>query len=191
MPDKRLTREQILQALTALTRRLTEKDIEARLYIVGGAAMTLEYLARDSTRDIDAQYYPKDAINSIAAEVAKEYGLPDDWLNDKAAMFVSPVIDDEHPTLFSSTGTVTVLIASARVLLAMKIRASRPNRDVSDIEFLCKFLKILSVDQAVEIFEKYYPEDPLPNRALPILQFIFEDEKNLGPPRKGLGKGIR
>ena len=175
MPDKRLTREQIRGALAALTGRLTEKNIRARLYIVGGAAMTLEYAARDSTHDIDARYYPKEPINSVAADIAKEYGLPDDWLNDRAAMFISPVVDDENPTLFSSTGTVTIHIASARVLLAMKIRASRPGRDVLDIEWLCKHLEVSSVDQAVEIFENYYPEDPLSNRALPILRSILGD----------------
>ena len=153
MPDKRLTREQIVEALTALTHRLADKDIRAQLYIVGGAAMTLEYEARDSTRDIDARYHPKDVINVIAVQVAKEYGLPEDWLNDKAAMFISPIVDDENPILFSSTGAVMVHIASARVLLAMKIRASRPGRDTSDIEFLCNFCsrKLLLVTHAEDL----------------------------------------
>lgn len=187
MPDQRLSKEQLLEALGALTQTLVERDITARLYIVGGAAMALEYGTRDATRDIDAQYYPKDVVAEVALEVAREYGLPDDWLNDKAAMFISPVIDDENPTVFFSAGTVTVHIASARVLLALKIRASRPNRDTSDIEFLCKFLELSSVDQAVEVFESYYPEDPLPERAMPILRSILDSGPEIGPPDRGFG----
>lgn len=180
MHDQRLTREQILEALTDLIQRLTEKDINARLYIVGGAALTLEYGARDSTRDVDARYYPKDAVTKTAVLVAKKYGLPNDWLNDKAAMFVSPVVDDQNPVLFLSNGTVVVHIASPQVLLAMKIRASRPARDTPDIMFLCKYLDLSSVDQALDIYENYYPEDPLPNRALPILTSILKGGEDPG-----------
>jgi len=176
MSDPRLSRERLLEALAGVTRILVEKEISARLYIVGGAAMSLQYDARDATRDIDARYYPKEAVADAALQVARECGLPADWLNDEAAMFISPVIDDENPTLIMSKGAVTIHVASAKVLLAMKIRASRPGRDVPDIKFLCKFLELKSVAQAIKVFESYYPEDPLPNRALPILQSIFPED---------------
>ena len=50
--------------------------------------MVLGFSARDMTLDVDAQYYPKTEINRVAAELAKKYHLPNDWLNDRAAMFV-------------------------------------------------------------------------------------------------------
>ena len=50
--------------------------------------MTLQYQFRDATRDVDALYYPKEAIHNAALQVAKQHGLPDDWLNDRAAMFI-------------------------------------------------------------------------------------------------------
>lgn len=179
MPDKRLTHSRLAEALADLARSLAGADIQARLYIVGGAAMTLEYQARDATRDIDAQYYPKDAVNNVALQVARRHDLPDDWLNDKAAMFISPVVDDENAKVFLTIGTVMIQIASPEVLLAMKIRASRPSRDAADIEFLCRYLHVSSVDQAIDIFEAYYPEDPLPVRAKPLLKSIFAQKLDL------------
>lgn len=106
-------------------------------------------------------------------------------------MFISPTVDDENPILFSSTGAVMVHIASAQVLLAMKIRASRPGRDASDIEFLCKYLNLSSVAKAVEIYENYYPDELLPNRGLPILRSILEHTQDSGQPRQDFGKGMR
>lgn len=151
--------------------------------------MVLGFSARDMTLDVDAQYYPKTKINRVAAELAKKYHLPNDWLNDRAAMFVLPVAADNKSKVLLSTGTVTIETASAEALLAMKIRASRPRLDNFDIEFLCKHLKISAVDQAVEIFERNYREDPMPKSALPILRSIFDRGQDPGPPRKGFGKG--
>ncbi|MGC9156192.1 MAG: DUF6036 family nucleotidyltransferase [Ferrimicrobium sp.] len=173
MSDIRLTHAQLAQALADLARMLAAEGTQAQLYIVGGAAITLQYQFRDATRDIDAQYYPKDAVHNAALQVARQHGLPDDWLNDRAAMFISPVVDDEHATVFLTVGTVTVWIASPEVLLAMKMRASRPSRDASDIEFLSRKLHVSSVEQAIDIFKAYYPEDPLPARARPLLESIF------------------
>lgn len=191
MPSEPLTRDDLMVVLQELANVLSSGGVKARLYIVGGAAMVLGYSARDMTRDVDAQYYPKAEINRVAANIAKKYGLPSDWLNDKAAMFVSPVTDDNNSQVFLSTGTVTIETASAEVLLAMKIGASRQRIDNFDIEFLCKHLKVSSVDRAVEIFEKYYPEDPLPKSALPILRSILEGRQDPEQPRRGFGKGMR
>jgi hypothetical protein len=49
--------------------------------------------------------------------------------------------------------------------------------DNFDIAFLCEHLEITSIAQAVEIYETYYPEDPLPKYALPILQAILQLDK--------------
>lgn len=183
MPEGPLAREDLEAALHELADVLNREGVKARLYIVGGAAMVLGFSARDMTRDVDARYYPKAEINRVATEIAKKYRLPQDWLNDNAAMFVSSVTDDDKSQLFLSLGTVTIRTASAEALLAMKIRASRQRMDNFDIEFLCEHLKVSSVEQAVGIFEKYYPDDPLPKHALPILTAILaNDPVTLNPP---------
>ncbi|KJE77285.1 DUF6036 family nucleotidyltransferase [Ferrimicrobium acidiphilum] len=177
MPNEPLTRTDLIVVLHELADALDAAGIEAQLYIVGGAAMVLGYSARDVTRDVDAQYYPKNAINNVAAAIARRHHLPNDWLNDNAAMFISPVKDDEKRRLFLSKGSVTIQTASAEALLAMKIRASRPRMDNFDIAFLCEHLEITSIVQAVDLYETYYPEDRLPKYALTILRAILKLDK--------------
>ncbi|MHB8190585.1 MAG: DUF6036 family nucleotidyltransferase [Ferrimicrobium sp.] len=182
MPSGPLTRDDLIIILHELADALNAEGVKARFYIVGGAAMVLGYSARDATRDVDAQYYPKADINRVAADIAKEHHLPSDWLNDNAAIFISPVTDDNKRQLFLSKGSVTIQTASAEALLAMKIRASRPRMDNFDIAFLCEYLEVTSIAQAVGIYETYYPEDPLPRFALPILQAILRPDKEATNP---------
>lgn len=182
MPEGPLARDDLIIALHDLADVLNREGVGVHLYIVGGAAMVLGFSARDMTRDVDAVYSPKAEINRVATDIAKKYHLPQDWLNDNAAMFVSPVTDDDKSELFLSLGTVTIRTASAEALLAMKIRASRQRIDNFDIEFLCRHLKVSSVDQAVQIFDKYYPEDPLPKYALPILMAILGNDPQTTNP---------
>ena len=39
-----------------------------------------------------------------------------------------------------------------------------------DIAVLCDELSITTTEEAITIFEHYYPEDPLPKYAKPLLQ---------------------
>ena len=57
------------------------------MYLVGGAAMILEYEAARATTDIDCVISDgADRIHQAAAEIAAERpGLPADWLNETAA----------------------------------------------------------------------------------------------------------
>jgi hypothetical protein len=56
----------------------------------------------------------------------------------------------------------------------MKMRASRERRDEADIEFLLDKCGISSVDEAVALYEEYFPEDELPDRAVPMLRFALD-----------------
>lgn len=170
MPKARLTRKELLLLLSELSNELTSRSIEANLYIVGGAAMVMAFEARNSTRDIDGRYTPKAVIDQIAAIVGERHDLSAEWLNDHAAMFISPVVDDPSPIPIMAEGSVRITAASAEVMLAMKLRASRPRLDGADIAVLCDKLRITKTEEAITIFEHYYPEDPLPKYARPLLQ---------------------
>jgi hypothetical protein len=63
-------------------------------------------------------------------------------------------------------------------MLAMKMRAGRGSRDRLDINFLVKRCGITSVAEALELYEDFFPEDPLPDRTLPLLD---EAIASLGP----------
>lgn len=170
MPKASLTRKELLLLLSELSNELTSRSIEANLYIVGGAAMVMAFEARNSTRDIDCRYTPKAIIDQIAVMVGERHDLPPEWLNDHAAMFISPVVDDPSPIPIMTRGSVRITAASAEMMLAMKLRASRPRLDGEDIAVLCDELRITTTEEAITIFEHYYPEDPLPKYAKPLLQ---------------------
>ena len=100
-------------------------------------------------------------------------------MNSHAAAYISPVVDDLESELVIGNGLVEVRVASAQVLLAMKIRASRPRLDTDDIKTLLEHLGIRDLASALEIYHSYYPEDPLPDRAKPLLESIMARKSDL------------
>ena len=68
---------------------------------------------------------------------------------------------------------MAINVASAEVLLAMKIRASRPRQDFADIAFLGKQAGVSTRDDALAVYDRYFPEDPLPHRAKIAIETIF------------------
>jgi len=87
-------RDKIIELLTELGRRLSAKGVAGRLYVVGGAAMALEFDTRRATRDIDAVLHPPTTVALEAAAMAKDLGLPRGWLSDAASPFI-PLPDDQ------------------------------------------------------------------------------------------------
>jgi hypothetical protein len=70
----------------------------------------------------------------------------------------------------SRVGNVEIVTADERARLAMKMRASRPARDFEDIKFLLDLCGISRESEAVSLYYEYFPDDPLPKRALPLLR---------------------
>ena len=79
-----------------------------------------------------------------------------------------------------TVGTVEVVVADERTLLAKKMRASRGRRDEVDIKFLLDRCGVSSVDEALALYEEYFPEDELPDRALPMLRHALGQVKKDG-----------
>ena len=75
-------RDTIIELLTELGRRLSAKGVAGRLYVVGGAAMALEFDTRRTTRDIDAVLHPRTTVADEAASMALDLGLPPGWLSE-------------------------------------------------------------------------------------------------------------
>ncbi|MBW4077732.1 MAG: hypothetical protein HIU84_04320 [Acidobacteria bacterium] len=168
-----LTQEEAEAALQDLVAELEQRGHKSRIYIVGGAALMLGFGARDATRDIDAVITPRAEILRIVAEVARRRDLTDDWLNSAAAMYVPPWPDDPNPRIIISTEKVQISIASAEMLLAMKIHASRGRQDIDDLRFLLAEVGIENYEDAVSHFEHFYKDDPIKGRAIKILFEIF------------------
>jgi hypothetical protein len=64
--------------------------VVADVFVVGGAAMALDYDASQVTRDVDARFLPHGIVLEEARRVAADLGLPPWWFNEQATC-TSPV----------------------------------------------------------------------------------------------------
>ena len=153
-PRTELAVDEIRELLAEVGRRLEAAGVHGTLYIVGGAAMALEFDARRVTVDVDAVLHPATTIKEVAAEIAAERGLPRRWLNDAARAFIPG--GDEDAVMLDLPG-IAVAVASPRHLLAMKLAAFRPG-DMSDLELLFRVLDIRSAETAADLAVEVYGE---------------------------------
>lgn len=149
-----MRREEILTALNALAARLHQRGIEGELYVVGGAAIAIAFDARRATRDVDAVFEPKQELYTAAELVGAELNLPPGWLNDGAKGFVSGP-DATAATALEVPG-LRVLVASPRILLAMKVLAHRIGEDDDDVRLLAAELGLTRADEILSVAEEIY-----------------------------------
>jgi len=90
----------------------------------------------------------------------------------------------DHSGPVIKVGSVEVVVADERTLLAMKMRASRGRRDEADIEFLLGKCQITSVDDALALYEEYLPEDDLPPQAIHMLRHALGESPRPGGSRR-------
>jgi len=129
------TADEISDLLAELDERLRRAGISAAAFIVGGAAVAVRSSSdRRRTEDVDA--ITRDEI--LVAEsraIARERGLPEDWLNGSAAMWMPPLPDGvlDH----RAEPGLRVTYASDEFLLATKLIASR-RKDAEDVRELAE-----------------------------------------------------
>jgi hypothetical protein len=184
-----MDRSEIESALEELSEVLNERGVNARIYVVGGAAMSLAFRSRYSSEDVDVDEDPTDDVISVAREIAHRRGLRKDWLNLSAKQFI-PAFKDPEWRPVSRVGNVEIVAADERAMLAMKMRASRPSRDFEDIKFLLHVCGISRESDAVSLYNEYFPDDPLPKRAFPLLRAALPEQKinDVARPRRRSGQ---
>jgi hypothetical protein len=162
-PEVEFDRDQIIELLEELGRRLQAREVRGNIYVAGGAAIALEFEQRRTTRDIDALFRPAETVREEAANMAAERGLSQNWLSDSIRAFMPPG-EDARARTFSVTG-LDVSVASPRYLLAMKMAAGRP-QDLHDLMLVFRELGITRADEAADIAEEVHGTDSvlLPTR---------------------------
>ncbi len=171
---KLLTRKDILRALERLSQILEARGVKADLFVIGGAALALAYKARPSTRDVDAVFKRRNEVFKAAAQVGREQGLPDEWLNDASKRFIGR--PDRRPLPILDLPGLRLMAGSPEYLLAMKILADRHDRDRQDLRFLIRKLNLKSVKQAERAFSEVYPDDEISEDTRARLAEIIADE---------------
>lgn len=167
-----MDRGEILDALEELGLELEKRGVNARLYLVGGAVMVLDFAIREGTDDIDGGVYPAEEVLEVATGIGERRGLHRQWLNDAAKIYI-PVFKAPDWRPVRKVGTLEIFSADARAMLAMKMRASRGRRDEVDLAFLLRECGVTTVEDATSLYNGFFPEDPLPERALPMIRFAL------------------
>ncbi len=120
------------------------------IFIVGGAAIVINFNYRYSTIDIDALYKENKLIKESIKAVAKSLELPIDWLNhdfEKTPSY-SPVLLQKSILYKEYLNLIIVYTLEPKYLIAMKLKSSRPTG--GDLDDIIKM-----------IYESRYRNDPL------------------------------
>ncbi|MEY2879714.1 MAG: hypothetical protein RLZZ15_2094 [Verrucomicrobiota bacterium] len=157
---RRFTRAAIVRALTRLGELCAVQDSRVEIAIYGGTVMMLAYDCRAATKDIDAIFHPPEVVAPLLAQVARELGLPEDWMNDGVRNFAA-VREERIPFAELVIPGLIITRPSPKYLLAMKCLAGRlpaPSRagDVEDIKFLLRRLGLRSIGEVDAIVADYY-----------------------------------
>ncbi|WP_136041654.1 MULTISPECIES: hypothetical protein [unclassified Microbacterium] len=185
-----LNRDDILSGLRELVGELHAAGESAGIRLVGGAALAIRYFNRRTTGDLDSLHIQPgsdDAVLAAASRVGDRRGWSDGWFNfavehaDSVPTFGRPV---EWETIYDRAGVV-IQVASKEALLAMKLRANRPGRDVDDIRQLLSLCGIAEVEEAEELYGDFYPGDGLTDRAMAMVQRILDGGLPMRVPSAG------
>lgn len=163
-----LNRNEIVGLLTEVGQFLDEQGTRGELFVVGGAAMALAYDARRLTADIDAVFEPKSMVYEAIRHVAQRHGLADGWINDAVKSFL-PSNETNIRVVLEVPG-LRVSIPSTEYLLALKVHAARPDRDLDDIRYLADHLGLTTSSQILDVAERFFGA----NRLEPKSQFFIE-----------------
>jgi Nucleotidyltransferase of unknown function (DUF6036) len=166
-----LDKGKMLAAFALLDERLGRRNVIAQIHVIGGAAMSLAWEDRRTTRDVDA-LFETDRHGVLIEEihgVADELNLPNSWLNEQATYYAPADYRSNEGIVFGGHH-LQVAAASAEVVLAMKVRAARPG-DIQDIRILLGLLGLDELDAVLEVHDRYFPDSPLPTPK----QMVIED----------------
>lgn len=139
--------------------------------------MAIAYDTRRATADVDAIFVPSNEVRMAASRVAGRLNLEPDWLNDGAKAFL-PGKDENQIGVYEGQH-LSVAAASPQYLLAMKLMASRIERDQDDIRELYRLCGLTTAEQGLDLLASYYPE----HLILPRVQYLLQEMFPVGHER--------
>lgn len=175
-----LSTQRLHELLDELSEELEVRGELGQLFVVGGAAMALAYDETRTTRDVDAVFEPKRQLRELAAEIGGRHGLDEDWLNDAAKGYM-PGADEAARTAYESE-FLLVQVPSPQYMLAMKLHASRDERDLEDAAKLATIAGVSTSQQGIELLSRMYPESML----LPRHRYIVDEVMKRAAAKRGV-----
>jgi len=134
---------------------------------------SLRAIYPEASHHIDAWFEPKEKVREAACRVAQAEGVDSRWLNDGVKGFLS---DRGTFNAYLSLSHLHIFTALPDYLLAMKcmsFRIGHEYTDEEDVRFLLRYLNVETFDIALEIVERYYPREMIPQKTFHGLREIF------------------
>jgi hypothetical protein len=146
--------------------------------VVGGACLLFQDVITRQTEDVDVIIFEMmgseehtlifqsplaDKIRRIIRKIGKQHGLKGErqlFFNDDCSPFLLELSENELPPmrLLKAFQKLHLYIPSdLRYILACKFMAGRPEKDLADIEILCRMFDIKTRAQAQHIVNQYFP----------------------------------
>ena len=114
--------------------------------------------------------------------MGKEEGLSDGWINNQV-QFILPFegnVSARYWQEYFNDGSITVQIATAEFLLALKLNADRGRRDRPDIEKLIQICELTTIREIDGIFESYFPDLILKAETREVVERMLENRGKNG-----------
>jgi len=180
---KNLDRKTLEAALTELGKHALAEGVDLEICIYGGSAMLLAYDSRNATKDVDAVLNPRDQGTVLAAKVAQSLSLHDDWLNDDVVQFLGPTPIEGRRKLSLGIPGLTLFVATANYLLAMKAISCRDplpgyRGDHEDLVFLIRKIGIKSVDEIQDRIDQFFPDEVILETNRVTLATLIEEARH-------------
>lgn len=181
-----LSKDVICRALVRLDEKLGLRGIEGEVCLFGGTVMMFAFNARESTKDVDAIFQPTATVRPAIKEIQEEQNLPDDWMNDAAKIFTSPIhkASLEEAKNLPAFRHLKVYWPRPEYLLAMKAMSSRQpsfiakeRGDIDDIKLLVQHLGLKEPKEVFDIVQKYYAAKQIPARTEQVINMVFHHSK--------------
>lgn len=141
---EKLTKNDIELYFQEINKKLEEQNKHGEIILTGGAALTLVYDARDSTKDVDALFESSKDMRDIIISISEKYNLNKEWLNDGVKGFMQPSMKIETIQKYSN---LTVNSLDAESLLAMKLAAATIEIGIKDKEDAVTLMKCLKIER--------------------------------------------
>lgn len=174
-PAPHLDRNRIHSAFTALAEELRRDRKRGEIVIAGGAVMALHFDVDRVTRDVDGLITEgHGTVMEAAQRVATHLSLPRGWLNEGVSIYLSTEDDLSRVRTFDHPNLI-VYSASTEHMLSLKTRAARA-QDIEDLRLLAAELGLSSASEIEAVVDRFFPDDPLSDRARAVLIDLFDGE---------------
>ena len=163
-------------ALDRLDEALERRRLEAELFLIGGAVMTVVFRAFPGTRRASALLGSREALDDAVSEVAESAGLPADWLPAATRQLITAEgvsgvgRDGRHLRIFSPLPDYALSLKCAE----LGAREAEERRAVeADVRYLLRLMGISSATEALERVGTYFTPRQLSPELPEILEGLF------------------